>query len=104
MKKKISLFLAAFIALVTYTVQAAIQASEPEVYAVAEAFTPTNGQVVQATTSVKLTYGVDGKWAQSASPVLDAAMGYYVVGGNNPKFCFKLKGLEPLCLYSIKKY
>ncbi len=31
MKKKISLFLAAFIALVTYTVQAAIQASEPEV-------------------------------------------------------------------------
>ena len=31
MKKKLSLFLAAFIALVTYTVRAAIQASEPEV-------------------------------------------------------------------------
>ena len=58
MKKKISLFLAAFIALVTY---------------------------------------------QSASSVLDAAMGYYVVGGNYPKVCFKLKGLESLCLYSIKK-
>ena len=85
MKKKVSLIVMAFMA-ISLVVKAALSFTETsEVYAVPEAFTPTDGQVVQATPSVKLTYGVDGQWKESVSNGFDGTLKYSVVGNNNPK-------------------
>ncbi len=85
MKKKVSLIVMAFMA-IALVVKAALSFTETsEVYAVPEAFTPTDGQVVQATPSVQLTYGVDGQWKKSVSNGFDDKLKYSVVGNNNPK-------------------
>lgn len=73
----------ALVALAAFAIRKA--AAEPELYAVAESFTPTDNQQVQATTSVKLTYGADGKWKESAPNTLDDNLKFFVVGQNNPK-------------------
>lgn len=73
----------ALVALAAFAIRKA--AAEPELYAVADSFTPTDNLQVQATTSVKLTYGADGKWKASASNTLDDNLKFYVVGQNNPK-------------------
>lgn len=73
----------ALVALAAFAIRKA--AAEPELYAVADRFTPTDNLQVQATTSVKLTYGADGKWKASASNTLDDNLKFYVVGQNNPK-------------------
>ncbi len=66
--------------------------AQTEKYAVAEGFTPTDNQEVDATTSIKLKFGADGSWKVAASvgendPRFSDADGFplYVVGGNNPK-------------------
>ena len=83
MRKKLSLLMVALVALAAFAIRKA--AAEPELYAVAESFTPTDNQQVQATASVKLTYGADGEWQESKTNKLDDNIGYYVVGKNNPK-------------------
>lgn len=73
----------ALVALAAFAIRKA--AAEPELYAVADSFTPTDNLQVQATTSVKLTYGADGKWKESAPNTLDDNLKFFVVGQNNPK-------------------
>lgn len=59
--------------------------AQSETYAVAVGFTPTDNQVVDATTSVKLTYGADGAWKASAANATLSLFTASVAGGNNPK-------------------
>ena len=66
--------------------------AQTEKYAVEKDFTPTDNQEVQATASVKLVYGPDGKWKAAAEtgandPKFSEADGftYFVVGDNAPK-------------------
>lgn len=66
--------------------------AQTEKYAVEEGFTPTDGQEVQATASVKLVYGPKADWKAAAAtgasdPKFSEADGFpvFVVGDANPK-------------------
>lgn len=54
-------------------------------YAVAEGFTPTDNQVVAATTNVSLTYGADGSWKAAVAEGSVSGYSAYVSGNGNPK-------------------
>ena len=54
-------------------------------YAVAEGFTPTDNQVVAATTNVSLTYGADGSWKAAMAEGSVSGYSAYVSGNGNPK-------------------
>ena len=62
----------------------ALSANAQEQYVIADGFTPTNGQEVQATASVMLKYGIDNKWQNKPEGTLT---GYtcFVTGSQNPK-------------------
>ena len=84
MKKIFTLIAAALLA-------AGAQA-QVEKYAIEDGFTPENNQKVQATSSITLEYGNDGKWKTAQSleendPKFSEEDGfpYYVVGEGNPK-------------------
>ena len=62
----------------------AISANAQEKYAIGADWTPSDGEDVQATASVKLQYGFDTKWQNKPEGSLD---GYtnFITGAQNPK-------------------
>ena len=54
-------------------------------YAVATGFTPTDNQVLEATTNVSLTYGADGSWKAAVAEGSVSGYSAYVSGNGNPK-------------------
>ena len=64
--------------------------AQSEKYEIAEGFTPTDNQKVQATASVELEFGKDGSWKESAKPgdtdpKFTDGFPCFVVGNGNPK-------------------